>query len=48
MSQNSDFRKLTRLREARRRLDRRITLLEKKLAGRKGWWGGCSMQRKRQ
>lgn len=46
-SQSGLYQKLMRLREKRARLQRRITLLENKLAGKKARWGNCSYQRKR-
>lgn len=46
-SLSSLYRKLCRLREKRKRLDRRITLLAWKLQGKKFRWGNCSRKRKR-
>ena len=47
MSLRSDYAKLCRLRAKRARLQRRITFLEKKLAGKKTRWGSCSYRRNR-
>jgi hypothetical protein len=41
------YRKLCRLRVKRARLDRRIGNLERKLAGAKARWGGCSWHKNR-
>ncbi len=46
-SLSSLYRKLCRLREKRKRLDRRITLLAHKLQGKTAPWGNCSRMRKR-
>ncbi len=41
------YRKLTRLRAKRDRLQRRISFLENKLAGKKSRWGKCSCRKNR-
>lgn len=46
-TENFIYRKILRLREKRRRLDRRLAVLEKKLAGKKFRWRGCSSHRNR-
>jgi hypothetical protein len=42
MSLSDDYRRLVRLRQKRARLNKRISALGRKLAGRKYAWGGRS------
>lgn len=48
MASTSDlYRRLCRLRAKLRRIQRQVTNLERRLAGKKEWWGNCTRQRKR-
>jgi hypothetical protein len=48
MTSPSDlYRKLCRLWAKRKRLDRRIANLERRLVGKRGKWGNCSYRRNR-
>lgn len=46
-SEQADYQKLYRLRQKAKRLQKRISLLESRLSGRKHRWGGCALKKKR-